>query len=395
MTHERGPRPADIGALVSGVRSRLAESGAAVDATTFDAALRALPTNPGHGAAWTLGATARQEILGAGPVQTVLEDPSVTDVLVNGGAGVWLDRGHGLERAPGIQLHEAAARALAVRLAAACGQRLDDASPVVDGRLPDGTRMHAVLSPLCVEGTAISLRTLRRRPLRLADLRATRVVGDDGSELLAALVACRANVIVSGATGVGKTTLLSAMLSLVPHDERIICIEEAPELNPDHPHVLHLQVRRANVQGAGEFRLDHLVRAAVRMRPDRLVLGECRGPEVRDVLGALNTGHDGGWATVHANTAADVPSRLTALGALAGMDAVTVASQAVSALDAVLHLRRQGGVRWLSEVAVLEHDSSGRLISSSAARIEAPGGRLLSGPAWNRLARRLEAAPGR
>ncbi|WP_434081577.1 ATPase, T2SS/T4P/T4SS family [Sanguibacter sp. Z1732] len=149
----------------------------------------------------------------------------------------------------------------------------------------------------------------------------------------------RANVMVSGATGAGKTTLLAAMLSLVPATERILCIEEAAELMPDHPHVVHLQVRRSNVQGAGGVGLDQLVRTAMRMRPDRLVLGECRGAEVREVLGALNTGHDGGWATVHANAAGDVPARLVALGSLAGLDPAAVAVQAASALDAIVHLR--------------------------------------------------------
>jgi pilus assembly protein CpaF len=351
--------------------------------------LRAAGEVLGHGAAFALGARARAEILGAGPLQALLEAPDVTDVLVNGGAGVWVDKGRGLELWSELRLEEGSTRALAVRLAAACGQRLDDASPVVDGRLPDGTRLHAVLPPLCVEGTAISLRTLRRRALTVEELVSGAVVGPEGAELLRALVDSRANVIVSGATGVGKTTLLSAMLSLVPAHERIVCIEEAPELNPEHPHVLHLQVRRANVEGVGEIGLDQLVRAALRMRPDRLVLGECRGAEVRDVLGALNTGHDGGWATVHANTASDVPARLTALGALARMDAPSVAAQAVSGLDAVLHLRKRGPVRWLAEVAVLDRDSAGRLVAVPAAAFGREGD-LSSGPGWDRLARRLE-----
>ena len=343
----------------------------------------------GHGAALAAEETTRSDVIGAGPLRAALEDPSVTDVLVNGQHGVWVDRGRGLERWAELVLGEREARALAVRLAAACGQRLDDACPVVDGRLPDGTRVHAVLPPVCADGTAISLRTLRRRALSVPELLERSTVGADGALLLRRLVASRANVLVSGATGVGKTTLLAAMLSLVPPDERIVCIEEAPELNPDHPHTVHLQVRRANVQGAGEVSLEHLVRAAVRMRPDRLVLGECRGAEVRDVLGALNTGHDGGWATVHANAAADVPARLTALGALAGMLPETVAAQAVSALDAVVHLRRAGAVRRLAEVAVLERDARGALASVSAATAAADGS-LLPAAGWDRLARRLE-----
>ncbi len=351
-------------------------------------------TGLGNGSALAAGNDARAAQLGAGPLQPALDEPGVTDVLVNGAQGVWVDRGCGLERWPCEHLDEPGARALAVRLAAACGQRLDDACPVVDGRLPDGTRVHAVLPPLAADGTSISLRTLRRRALSVPELVAAGMVGTEGATLLRGLVDGRANVLVSGATGVGKTTLLAAMLSLVPADERIVCIEEAPELNPDHPHVVRLQVRRANVQGAGEIGLDQLVRAAVRMRPDRLVLGECRGPEVRDVLGALNTGHDGGWATVHANAAVDVPARLTALGALAGMDADAIAAQAVSALDAVVHLRRTSGVRRLAEVAVLERDTRGTLTSRLAVTADAAGA-LVPGPGWDRLARRLEVGSGR
>jgi pilus assembly protein CpaF len=351
-------------------------------------------TELGNGAALAAGDRARAARLGAGPLQAALDDPAVTDVLVNGDRGVWVDRGSGLEPWATAGLGESAVRALAVRLAAACGQRLDDACPVVDGRLPDGTRVHAVLPPLAADGTAISLRTLRRRALSVAELLAAGMVGVEGAALLRGLVESRANVLVSGATGVGKTTLLAAMLSLVPPDERLVCIEEAPELNPDHPHVVRLQVRRANVQGAGEIGLDQLVRAAVRMRPDRIVLGECRGPEVREVLGALNTGHDGGWATVHANAAIDVPARLVALGALAGMDPEAIAAQAVSALDAVVHLRRTAGVRRLAEVAVLERDGRGALVSSLAATTDGTGA-LVRGPAWGRLGQRLEAGSGR
>ncbi len=374
--------------VLAGLRSEMAESGRVGPSAVADA-LRGAHPGMGLGAVLTVGAAARAEILGAGPLQGLLEDPAVTDVLVNGGRGVWVDRGRGLESVPLPGLDEPAARALATRLAASAGQRLDDASPVADGRLPDGTRLHAVLPPLSSDGTLISLRTLRRRAMSMAELVAGGTVGPHGADLLGALVACRANVLVSGATGAGKTTLLAAMLSLVPPDERIVCIEEATELAPDHPHVVHLQVRRANVQGVGEVGLDELVRAAMRMRPDRLVLGECRGAEVRAVLGALNTGHEGGWATVHANTAADVPARLTALGGLAGMDAPTVAAQAVSALDAVVHLRRWHGVRRLAEIAVLDRDATGALVSRLAAGVD-PDGEVRPGPAWDRLARRLE-----
>lgn len=334
-------------------------------------------------------ADARAELAGAGALlQPLLEEPSTTDVLVNGGGGVWVDRGRGLEPTGVALPDDAAVRALATRLAAACGQRLDDASPVVDGALPDGTRLHAVLAPLSASGTLISLRTQQARVLTLDDLVARGAVPRPLAVVLRGLVTARANVLVSGAAGSGKTTLLAAMLSLVPRDERIVCIEEAVELRPDHPHVVHLQVRRANVQEAGRVTMAELVRAAMRMRPDRLVLGECRGAEVREVLGALNTGHDGGWATVHANTSADVPARLVALGALAGMGERTVRAQAVAALDAVIHLGRTGGRRHVLEVALFDRDATD-LACTVAVRVTA--GRVLLGPAWPRLAGRLDA----
>ncbi|RPF27177.1 TadA family conjugal transfer-associated ATPase [Georgenia muralis] len=347
-----------------------------------------------------LDADVRAHLRGAGPLQHLLDDPHVTDVLVNGAGGVWLDRGAGLERVdvgdPALA-DPAAVRALAARLAAASGQRLDDASPVVDGTLPDGTRLHAVLPPLSADGTLISLRTHRARVFSLTELTASGTVPADVEPVLRALVDRRANVLVSGATGSGKTTLLAALLGLVPGRERIVCIEESAELRPDHPHVVHLQVRRANVQRVGEVPLSELVRAAMRMRPDRLVLGECRGAEVRDVLGALNTGHDGGFATVHANASADVPARLVALGALAGMAEPTVAAQAASALDAVVHLRRDAaGRRRVAEVAVLGR--VGAELRCEVALAATPGG-ARPGPGWERLQERLGAgrppSPGR
>lgn len=299
-------------------------------------------------------------IFGAGQtLNPLLDDPAVTDVLVNGSNGIWVDRGDGLTRIPDSKIesnlkNDAGVRALAVRLAATCGQRLDDASPIVDGTFSSGVRLHAVLPPLSAEGPLISLRTHRRKALTLAQLIANHSVHPDFAPILQAFVAKKANVIISGATGSGKTTFLNAMLQLVPVNERILIIEESAELRPNHPHIVHLQVRHANVQGVGEITMSALVRAAMRMRPDRIVLGECRGAEVRDVLSALNTGHEGGWATIHANSAEDVPARLIALGALAGMNEEAVAAQAASALDAVIHIRRQGNIRYVSEIGVLE-----------------------------------------
>ncbi|AWE41613.1 MULTISPECIES: TadA family conjugal transfer-associated ATPase [unclassified Actinobaculum] len=337
----------------------------------------------------------RAAIGGAGPIlQPLLEDPQVTDILVNGVHGVWIDRGRGLEAvavSTGLLDTPQQVRDLAVRLAAASGQRLDDASPIVDGTLEGGLRLHAVLPPLAWEGPFISLRSHRAVTLSLDELVASGTVPVELAAVLVALLNSHANVMISGATGSGKTTLLSALLSQVSAAERILIIEEAAELRPRHPHAIHLQVRHANVQGSGEVGMVDLVRAALRMRPDRIVLGECRGAEVREVLSALNTGHEGGWATVHANSAHDVPARLVALGALAGMTEAVVAAQAASALDAVIHIDKNNGQRCISQVATLERRGDELVTCDALKCVDGEEGqrRVVPGPGWPRLARRL------
>ncbi|MDO4243828.1 MAG: TadA family conjugal transfer-associated ATPase [Actinomyces sp.] len=381
------------GVEVARVRRALAR-GASLDAAL---GAGAEPTT-GAGGLARLSRTVRAEVEGAGPVlQPLLDTDGVTDVLVGGGR-IWIDRGQGLEEVEEAALGEPEARALAVRMAAACGRRLDDACAVVDATLPDGTRLNAVLPPLSADGTLICLRTSRRRAFTLAELVEAGTLAPGLDLVLAALVSARASCLVTGATGTGKTTLLAALLGLVPATERIVCIEEASELRPAHPHVIHLQERGDNVQNVGAVPMTALVRTALRMRPDRIVLGECRGPEVRDVLTALNTGHEGGWATLHANSPGDVPARLTALGALAGLSEQAVAAQAASALDAVVHLRRTASGpgpararRYVSAVGVLRRAGSGALLCDDAILID-PGGRMSAGPAVDRLIDRLGAA---
>lgn len=349
-----------------------------------------------EGAAPTTGATGiasltrlvHADVDGAGAALTpLLEAEGVTDVLVGGGM-TWIDRGSGLEPVPAARLDEPEARALAVRMAASAGRRLDDAAPIVDATLSDGTRLNAVLPPLSADGTLICLRTKRRRAFTLPELVDAGTIASGLDRTLAALVERRASCLITGATGTGKTTLLAALLGLVPTDERIVCIEEASELAPDHPHVIHLQERGDNVQGVGAVPMTVLVRTALRMRPDRIVLGECRGPEVRDVLTALNTGHEGGWATLHANSPADVPARLTALGALAGLDEIAVAAQAGSALDAVIHLRREahpsGARRRIASLGLLTRGRDGRLACHEALRVQ-PDGAIEAGAAYEGL----------
>ena len=269
----------------------------------------------------------RHDVVGAGPLEPLLRQDGVTDVLVNGPAQVFVDRGAGLEEAPVRFADDDAVRRLAQRLASLAGRRLDDATPHVDVRLPDGTRLHAVLAPVSRPGTLISLRVPRARVFSLDELVAAGTVSVPGAELLRALVASRAAFLVSGGTGSGKTTLLSSLLSLVDPAERVVLVEDAAELRPDHPHVVGLEARTANVEGVGAIELRTLVRQALRMRPDRLVVGEVRGGEVVDLLAALNTGHDGGCGTLHANSAGDVPARVEALALAAGLGRAAVHSQ--------------------------------------------------------------------
>ncbi len=339
------------------------------------------------GEAASLGA----RMAGYGPqLAPYFADERVTDVLVNEPGRVWVDRGCGLHPHP-VDLDGEGLRALAVSLAAAAGQRLDNASPIVDGTLPDGTRLHAVLPPLSSPWPAISLRTFRAKRLAIDDLVASGTIAAPLEPVMRALVAARASTFISGATGSGKTTLLGALLGLVPRDQRILCIEEVSELRPDHPHVVHLQQRRSNVQDVGEITMSDLTRAAMRMRPDRIVLGECRGGEVREVLSAMNTGHEGGWATIHANAAHDVPARLYALGALAGMTPATVAAQAAAGIDALVHVRRAstgaGPGRWVSEIAVPRREGA-ELAADVAIRVSREGV-VTVGRAWDGLAERL------
>ncbi len=392
--------PSVAPALVAAVRARLGGGGAGrADDGPGGPALRVAVAVAVREAGTVLGPadlerTVRQvhdELFGAGPLQRWLDDPAVTDVLVNGPGEVWVERSGRLSRTTTRFASVADVRALAVRLAAAGGQRLDDAAPWVDARLPDGTRLHAVLPPLGGPCALLSLRVVRSRPFTLDELTASGTVAPTAVPVLRALVAARATVLVSGATGSGKTTLLATLLSLVPPDERIVLIEESGELQPSHPHVVRLVTRRANVDGAGRVDLPELVRQALRMRPDRIVLGECRGAEVRDVLAALNTGHEGGFATVHANAASDVPARLEALGSLAGLSRDALAAQAASAVDAVLHLRRAGPgrtVRHLEEVGVVRRASDGTLEVVPALCCPA-GGPVERGPGWPALARRI------
>lgn len=304
----------------------------------------------------------RSELTGAGPLDVLLADPRITDILVNGFSAMWVDRGGGLEPQPCPFPDEAAVRALAVRLAARSGRRLDDANPCVDARLPTGERLHAVIPPISPSGTLISLRVPSRGRLTLEELVASGTLDAGSAAILAAVVAAQVAFLVSGGTGSGKTTILNALLGLVSPAHRIVIAEDTMELRPDHPHVVNLEARPPNVEGSGAVSLQVLVRQALRMRPDRLVVGEVRGAEIVELLGALNTGHEGGCGTIHANSTLDVPARVEALALAAGLPAAGARAQLLAGLELLLHVARdRAGRRVLAEVSLIEPGEGGRV----------------------------------
>ncbi|MGH3425709.1 MAG: TadA family conjugal transfer-associated ATPase [Nocardioidaceae bacterium] len=360
--------------LVDEVRLALAEQGAEATPDRVASALRGAGRLYGNHTVLALVDALRRDTVGAGPLESLLNLPGVTDVLVNGADRVYVDRGCGLELTEVTFPDDDAVRRLAQRLAAAGGRRIDDASPFVDVRLPDGTRFHAVLAPLARPGTVLSLRVPSRHAFSLNELREAGSLTGPGARVLRDLVRARAAFLVTGGTGSGKTTLLAALLGVVPSHERLVLVEDASELRPDHPHVVGLEGRTVNVEGAGGIAMRDLVREALRMRPDRLIVGEVRGAEVVELLAALNTGHAGGCGTVHANSAQDLPARIEALGVAAGLAREAVHSQLGAALDVVLHLRRgRDGVRRLAEVATLARDGSGLVHTRTAMTFDDDG----------------------
>lgn len=370
------------------VRGHLARHGQRPGPVEVGGALRSLGLLVSDAVVRNTVATLKRDSTGAGPLEPLLHLPGVTDVLVNAPDQVFIDQGQGLKRASIEFTDEEQVRRLAVRLAASVGRRLDDGSPFVDARLPDGVRVHAALGCVADTGTCLSLRVPNRHRLSLFDWVSRGSMTTHAAQLLAGLVAQRRAFLVSGGTGSGKTTLLAALLGMVPPNERIVIAEDSRELQPDHPHCLRLEARPANAEGSGAITLTDLVRQALRMRPDRLVVGEVRGAELVDLLSALNTGHEGGCGTVHANSAAHAIARLEALAALGGLSRQALHAQVGAALQVVIHVRRLAdGNRWLEEIRLVAMDESTGWCRTIPAICYQPDGSVDHGPGAAELTR--------
>ncbi|TWT31323.1 putative conjugal transfer protein/MT3759 [Posidoniimonas corsicana] len=294
------------------------------------------------------------ETLGLGPLESVMHDPTVSDVLINGPHCVYVERRGRLEPTDLRFRDQDHLLDIVQRIVSRVGRRVDEASPIVDARLADGSRLNAVIPPLALDGALVSIRKFSKKPLTPGDLVARKAATPQMLEFLAACVKARLNILVAGGTGSGKTTLLNALSRFIPEDERIATIEDAAELQLQQPHVARMETRPANLESRGEITSRDLVRNALRMRPDRIVVGECRGPEAFDMLQAMNTGHDGGMSTIHANDARDAMSRLELLVGMAAPELPMwfVHRQIASAIHIVVHLARlSGGERKILQIS--------------------------------------------
>ncbi|TFD25474.1 CpaF family protein [Cryobacterium lyxosi] len=297
------------------------------------------------------------DVLGYGPLDVLLADEAVSEIMVNGHEQIFVERNGRLSLSPSRFTSEAQLRRVIERIVSKVGRRIDESSPLVDARLADGSRVNAIIPPLSVDGSSLTIRKFSREPLTVRDLIGFGTLSPDMAELLDACVKAKLNIIVSGGTGTGKTTLLNVLSGYIPPDERIITIEDAVELQLQQEHVIRLESRPANIEGKGEITIRDLVRNSLRMRPDRIVIGECRGGESLDMLQAMNTGHDGSISTVHANSPRDAIARLETLVLMAGMDLPlrAIREQITSAIDVIVQISRlKDGTRRITHVTEVQ-----------------------------------------
>ncbi|MGJ8690526.1 MAG: CpaF family protein [Gammaproteobacteria bacterium] len=313
------------------------------------------------------------ELMGFGPLELLLADQSITEILVNGAQNVFVERDGRLQSVDIRFIDEEHLLRVIQRILAPIGRRLDESSPMVDARLPDGSRVNVVIPPISLDGPCLSIRRFRRDLLKSVDLLAAGSLDTDILEFLNMCVVHRCNILVSGGTGSGKTTMLNLLSSLIKSRERVVTIEDTAELQLGHDHVVRLETRPPNADGHGEVPARNLVRNALRMRPDRIILGEIRGEEVLDLLTAMNTGHDGSMSTVHANTAQDALLRLEALVGLTGakISDRTLRQTLCSAIDVIIQLTRlPDGRRCVSEILEVVDTREGIYVSNSLFRFD-------------------------
>ena len=388
MVRDLGSR---YSAHVDRVREELRRSAGPVSVGMIAEAVRASGLALGTGTTAQLVKSLRDELMGLGPFQPFADETGTTDVLLDPDGWVWTDGAGGLKRRE-VQLTDDEARGLARRLIAMAGGRLDEGQPCADGRI-EHYRIHAVLPPVSGGGPLVSIRVAGEASAELQQLALQWQDAGVWLRAIRAMVHGRANYLISGATGSGKTSLLSAMLADCAPGERILVVEDTTEVRPSHPHIVHLQARAGNVEGAGRINIGQLVRETLRMRPDRLIVGECRGAELRDFLTAMNTGHQGAGGTVHANSPEAIPARLIAMGALAGLDPHAVSLQAAAALDAVIHVERRNGHRMPVALSLLSYEQGGLALK---AVLKNEGGELHHGDAYTAFCQAFPPAdPGR
>ncbi len=324
----------------------------------------------------TLVRTVIDEALGFGPLETLLADPEVSEIMINGPTAVFVERAGRIEASAGIFSSEAALRSVIDRIVAGAGRRVDESSPMADARLPDGSRVNVVLPPLVLNGPCVTIRRFSGFRLDLPALVRRGALHEPMARFLQAAVLARLNIVVSGGTGAGKTTLLNAIAGLIPAAERVVTIEDAAELALHHDHVVTLEARPRNLEGQGEVTIRDLVRNALRMRPDRIIVGECRGGEALDMLQAMNSGHEGSLTTAHANSARDLLSRLEVMVLMAGMDLplAAIRAQIAAALDLVVHQARcAGGARRITSIVEIVGCDSGVVQTQELFRSDADG----------------------
>ena len=290
----------------------------------------------------TLVQAIQNEVMGLGPIEPLIADPTVSDILVNGSSAVYVERFGRLERTAIQFSDDDHVYRIIEKIVSRIGRRIDESSPMVDARLPDGSRVNAIIPPLALDGPMLSIRRFSATPLQVADLIRLGTLTADMAKVLEGLVTCKMNVLISGGTGSGKTTLLNMMSAFVPETERVVTIEDAAELRLQQPHVVRLETRPPNVEGRGEITQRLLVKNSLRMRPDRIVIGEVRGGEVLDMLQAMNTGHEGSMTTIHANSPRDAMTRLENMVGLSGVSIglKPIRQQIASALTAVIQVSR-------------------------------------------------------